>query len=189
MPQFSISIEAKTLESLEGVIEVLAIKYPPSKAFYSKEHRSVTLRIFDRMIGIYESGLVAFCAENLDDAKRVLGEVKKIIEEARKDVLTMGIPSEEVEKWNKLDTLKLYRYLPKTNCGGCGETNCIALAAKVLSGEKKLSECPLLRRKEYSHSIEGFREEYGDRILRTLVSRTSYQLISTLKIIHLFEYF
>ena len=169
IPQFSISIEAKTPESLEGVIEVLAIKYPPSKAIYSKEYRSVTLRIFNRMIGIYESGLIAFCAENLDDAKRVLGEVKKIIEDARRDALTMGVPSEEeVEKWNKLDTLKLYRCLPKTNCGECGEATCIALAAKVLSGERKLSECSLLKRKEYSHLIEGFREEYGDRILRAL---------------------
>jgi len=102
-----------------------------------------------------------------DSLSEVLGEVRRIIEDARRDALTIGVPSEE-EKWNKLDTLKLYRCLPKTNCGECGEATCIALAVKVLSGERRLSECPLLKRKEYSHLIEGFREEYGDRILRTL---------------------
>ncbi|MCD6457278.1 MAG: hypothetical protein J7K82_00380 [Thermoproteales archaeon] len=169
MPQFSITIEAKAPRSLKGIIEVLAIKYPPSKAIYFKEQRSVTLRIFNRMIGIYENGLVTFCAENLDDARKVLKKVKEIIDEARIIASTIGSPSvEEVEKWNKLNTLELYNYLPKINCGECGEATCMALAAKILSGERKLTDCPLLQREEYRKLINKFREKYGDKIFAIL---------------------
>jgi len=169
MPRFSITVEARTPEPLGRVVEVLALKYPPLKATYSREQRSVTLRMLGRLIGIYESGLVAFCAESLEDAEAVLEEIEKILEEARRELSALGPPSlEEIEKWNRLGALELYKYLPKANCGECGELTCMAFAARVLAGERRLRECPLLKRGEYRALVEELRKAYGDRIVRAL---------------------
>jgi hypothetical protein len=40
--------------------------------------------------------------------------------------------------------LEIYRYLAKTNCGRCQLPSCLAFAAAVRAGQKKLSDCPLL---------------------------------------------
>ena len=37
--------------------------------------------------------------------------------------------------------LEIYKYLPKTNCGQCGEATCLAFAAKLSTGEADLSLC------------------------------------------------
>jgi hypothetical protein len=42
--------------------------------------------------------------------------------------------------------LELYKHLPKTNCGDCGISTCLAFAAAVIKEEKCLSDCPHLSR-------------------------------------------
>ncbi|RLE62213.1 MAG: hypothetical protein DRJ38_10050 [Thermoprotei archaeon] len=169
LPRFSITIEALSPEPLGDAVKILAFKFPPSKAIYSQEQRAVTLRIFDRMIGIYENGLITFCAENLEEAKNLLKKIVKIIREAQKEAIVKGVPDiRELEKWSKLNPLELYNYLPKANCGKCGEKTCIAFAAKVLSGEKKLEDCNLLRENKYSNLVKKMIEKYGNRIVEAL---------------------
>lgn len=41
-----------------------------------------------------------------------------------------------------MPVLEIYRTLPKTNCGECGEPACMAFALKVQTGQRKLSDCP-----------------------------------------------
>jgi hypothetical protein len=38
--------------------------------------------------------------------------------------------------------LELYKHLPKTNCGDCGISTCLAFAAAVIKEEKQLAGCP-----------------------------------------------
>jgi hypothetical protein len=40
--------------------------------------------------------------------------------------------------------LEIYKVLPKSNCGSCGISTCLAFAASVVKQEKKLAECPHL---------------------------------------------
>src|SRR5512139_1984263 len=40
--------------------------------------------------------------------------------------------------------LDVYQSLPKTNCGECGVRGCMAFAAAVLGGDKRLRDCPYL---------------------------------------------
>jgi hypothetical protein len=40
--------------------------------------------------------------------------------------------------------LELYKLLPRTNCGECGVSSCMAFAAAVIKQEKNLSDCPHL---------------------------------------------
>ncbi len=46
--------------------------------------------------------------------------------------------------------MEIYKLLPKTNCGRCGEKTCMSFAFKLLSGEKKLKDCELLFDEKYS---------------------------------------
>ncbi len=43
-----------------------------------------------------------------------------------------------------LPPLEIYKVLAKSNCGRCQLPSCLAFAAAVSSGQKKLSDCPLL---------------------------------------------
>jgi len=37
-----------------------------------------------------------------------------------------------------MQVLEIYRKRPKTNCGDCGESACMAFALKVQTGQRKL---------------------------------------------------
>jgi hypothetical protein len=64
--------------------------------------------------------------------------------------------------------LELYKHLPKTNCGDCGISTCLAFGAAVIKREKRLADCPHLDREAAARfgemidqpvSIEGVRED------------------------------
>jgi len=46
--------------------------------------------------------------------------------------------------------LQAYEYLPKTNCGDCGEPTCMAFASHLIDRSMKVGECPPLLAEEYS---------------------------------------
>jgi hypothetical protein len=50
--------------------------------------------------------------------------------------------------------LELYKHLPRTNCGDCGITTCLAFAAAVIKEEKRLADCPHLYR-DAAAKLEG----------------------------------
>lgn len=54
-----------------------------------------------------------------------------------------------------LNHLEIYKLLDKTNCRQCGMPACLAFAAAVLRGDKRLDDCPSLD----SAVIEQFREK------------------------------
>jgi hypothetical protein len=48
---------------------------------------------------------------------------------------------------SKLNTpLEVYKLLPKSNCGQCQDSTCLAFAAAVIKEEKRLADCPHLDR-------------------------------------------
>ena len=42
-----------------------------------------------------------------------------------------------------MKAIEIYKKLPKSNCGKCGEPNCMAFALKVSNSQAKLDGCPL----------------------------------------------
>lgn len=162
-------IEAESEKGFKGLIELITLKFPPMKVRYSKASKSVTLRAFDRIIGISESGKVYFEAESLDEARDILEYLQGMIDDARKD-LERGVKpdSRVLDAWGKLQPLELYKYLPKTNCRECGEETCLAFAARVLTGERRLDECKPLSRPEGIPMISKLIETYGETAVKSL---------------------
>ena len=50
--------------------------------------------------------------------------------------------------------LELYKHLPQTNCGRCLLPSCLAFAAGVVAGSKKLKQCPYISREQQEHLAE-----------------------------------
>jgi hypothetical protein len=64
--------------------------------------------------------------------------------------LMTGMPEqvpgpERAMQMSKLTTpLEVYKLMPKTNCGDCGVSACMAFAAAIIKREKQLADCPYL---------------------------------------------
>jgi len=54
--------------------------------------------------------------------------------------------------------LEVYSLLPKSNCGDCGVSTCMAFAAAVIKQEKRLADCP--------HLDQGIRALYDGQVER-----------------------
>jgi len=57
------------------------------------------------------------------------------------------------------NTMEIFKLLDKSNCMKCNEATCLAFAAAVFKGQKKLDECPILE----SDIIERFEGQTGKR--------------------------
>jgi acetyl-CoA decarbonylase/synthase complex subunit gamma len=53
----------------------------------------------------------------------------------------------------ELSPIEVYKILPGTNCKECGETNCMAFAAKLVNREATLDECPPLLEPKYTEAF------------------------------------
>lgn len=59
----------------------------------------------------------------------------------------------------RLNPLHVYRFLPKTNCGKCGEKSCMAFASKLIEREAALERCtPLHEEKKYASNLKELSE-------------------------------
>ncbi|MBF0459329.1 MAG: DUF3786 domain-containing protein [Nitrospirae bacterium] len=47
-----------------------------------------------------------------------------------------------------MNTIELYKELPKTNCAACGQKTCMAFALAVIKGSAELDTCPHLNKKQ-----------------------------------------
>lgn len=80
----------------------------------------------------------------------------------------------------KLTTpLEVYKLLPKTNCGDCGVSACMAFAAAVIKQEKQLADCPRLDKNTIARyegaierpvNLEGIREEQLQELRKKIAS-------------------
>jgi hypothetical protein len=61
-----------------------------------------------------------------------------------------------------LSPIDIYRdILPQTNCGDCGQSTCLAFAAKVVSEQTPLSECPHLSAETVAEHMEVLQAQYA----------------------------
>jgi len=142
--------------SLERVLPYLYLHFKSSK--YLEPLGVLTFTTTrDEMISMYSSGKVCVVkVESESRAKEILSELLRLISKAHDLASKRGQPNEEELKARReLNIMSVYRLLPKTNCGACGEQNCMAFAAKLLSGEAKLSMCrPLMEQPRFKEARE-----------------------------------
>lgn len=60
--------------------------------------------------------------------------------------------------WKPPTPIDVYQLLPRTNCGKCGEANCMAFAVRLVSLEVKPEDCtPLIEEERFRESYEKLR--------------------------------
>jgi len=87
--------------------------------------------------------------KNEDEAKEELERLKSIINEA----IAKGVAPAPREKI-RVDLKEVYRYLPRTSCGKCGEQGCYSFAIKLIARQVSLDSCTLLKEPEYAGNQE-----------------------------------
>jgi ArsR family metal-binding transcriptional regulator len=54
----------------------------------------------------------------------------------------------------KVEIMDIYKHLPQTNCGKCGEQGCYSFAIRLMAGEVTLERCKLLKEPKYAVYLE-----------------------------------
>lgn len=143
-----IRVSANMTPPLGGVLKLLEPLFPRSN--YSDRKDSLIIQKGEIITTIYGSGKVSIrLVENEEEAKEELERLKSIINEA----IAKGeapVPREKV----KVDLMEIYKYLPQTNCGKCGEQGCYSFAIKLRARQVTLEMCTILKEPEYASKQE-----------------------------------
>ena len=120
-------------------------------ANYNSYAPNVTMFKEFRMITLEPRELILIKALNESDARQVLNWLKDLINDVadRKDEI-----EPLYESGKRPHPLQLYTWLPRTNCGQCGEKSCIAFAALLSVGQQSLERCKLLFSEDYKEQQE-----------------------------------
>ena len=150
---------------ISDVIPIIFLRHLGTSSYIRREN-ILTVKLQGRLITLYPDGTVSINAVwNERAAKKILNEVKQMINDAYKELLREGPPSEEeVLRASRLGWMDVYDVLPKTNCGECGYETCSAFATDVLRGNAKLSWCTKITKE----GSERLRRKFTPRILKAL---------------------
>ena len=107
---------------------------------YSPEVPAVRFKSGGRVYAVH-SRMIITGVDDFDDAQPAFSHIRDVINETwekRSEITPLEQPRV------RASALEVFRSLPRTNCGECGEKTCMAFAVKLASGEVQLVECPSL---------------------------------------------
>lgn len=141
-------VSANMTPPLGGVLKLLEPLFPRSN--YSDRKDSLIIQKGEIITTIYGSGKVSIrMVKNEAEAKEELERLKNIINEA----IAKGEAPALREKV-KVDLMEIYKHLPQTNCGKCGEQGCYSFAIKLMARQTALEMCTPLKEPEYASNQE-----------------------------------
>ena len=136
---------------LGGALKLLEPLFP--RARYSEKIGALIIQKGNVLITIYSTGNVTMTMIKSEaEARETLVGLKDIINEAIVKGVT-PVPREKV----KVDHAEIYQYLPKTNCGVCGEQSCYTFAIRLVGRETTLDKCAPLLDARYATNLEHLR--------------------------------
>jgi ArsR family metal-binding transcriptional regulator len=111
-------------------------------------HGTDQLNYMDRghIIAIRPRQITVTAVKDGEEARQISEYLKDIINEVHRGRDEI---KPTLHKQARLDPLAVYRELPRTNCGECGEATCMAFAARVVSRDLPAISCSPLLLKEY----------------------------------------
>jgi ArsR family metal-binding transcriptional regulator len=86
--------------------------------------------------------------DDFDDAQPAFAHIRDVINDTweRRSEIT---PQEQPRL--RASALEVFKSLPGTNCGDCGETTCMAFAVKLAAGQARLEDCTPLAESAREH--------------------------------------
>jgi len=108
------------------------------QASFTPRSETLTYTEGDRMIALHPRRIAIAKADDIVDAWLTLERIRCTVEEtwARRDRIT---PCYEIRK--RPAALEIFKRLPGTNCGLCGERTCMAFALHLWGGKGSVRQC------------------------------------------------
>ncbi|WP_292378485.1 (Fe-S)-binding protein [Methanosarcina sp. UBA289] len=133
---------------LGGTLKVLEPLF--SRGKYSDKINALIIQKGEIITTIYGTGKVTMTMiKNEGEARESLENLKSTINNA----IAKGVAPAPREKV-RVEPMELYKYLPQTNCGKCGEQSCYTFAIKLMSDEASIDKCTPLKEKQYALNQE-----------------------------------
>lgn len=133
---------------LGGTLKILEPIFPRGR--YSDKISALIMQKGEVITTVYGTGKVTMTMiKNEDEAKKALENLRNTINEA----IAKGVAPAPREKV-RIEPMELYKYLPQTNCGKCGEQSCYTFAIKLMGGEVTLDKCASLKEPSYITNFE-----------------------------------
>lgn len=107
-------------------------------ASYSQQAQTLTYMEQYRMIVLYPRKITVAKADDIVDSWLTLEEIRRRVNRTWAGRSAIQ-PDYETRK--KPPALEIFKRLPQTNCGRCGEMTCMAFALRLWSGEANLQAC------------------------------------------------
>jgi len=144
-------IIANMAPPLGGALKALEPLFPRGR--YSERIGALIIQRGDVLITIYGTGNVTMTMiKDEAEARKTLNDLKEKINEA----IAKGVAPAPREKV-RVEPMEIYKYLPQTNCGECGEQSCYTFAIRLMSGEVSLDLCTPLKDPKYRQNLEHLR--------------------------------
>lgn len=142
-----IRVIAEFSDDVQEALPYLAALLP--QAGYNHAASILSLIHEGRLISLYPRVATVAKAADERDAATTLEWLRELINEAyaRRHELRPCL-----QRRHAPILLDIYRLLPKTNCGLCGEATCMAMAGRFILGNARLSECSLLEAAEFGRN-------------------------------------
>lgn len=138
--------EAQTLHCIARLNENIGKVIPYLNAVlggytYIKEPPSVTFRSQGKLISVHGDHIAINALQDGEEAEKILQWLKREINDAweKRDFIT---PSYEAAQ--RPQPFAILKFLPKTNCGKCGQPTCLVFASLAMDGGKGAEDCPEL---------------------------------------------
>jgi ArsR family metal-binding transcriptional regulator len=139
---------ANMAPSLGGTLKVLEPLF--ARGRYSDKIGALIIQKGEVITTIYGTGKVTLTMiKSESEAKEALENLRSTINEA----IAKGVAPSPREKI-RVEPMEIYKYLPQTNCGKCGEQSCYTFAIKLMSGEVSLDGCTPIKEPEYAINME-----------------------------------
>ena len=105
---------------------------------YDDETKTLTFRREGKGIAVYPRKITVTKLIDRAEAGKVLNEFKDLINQTYENRQNIK-PC--YKKGGELKYLDVFRFLPGTNCGKCGQPTCLAFATKLVLQEASISQC------------------------------------------------
>ena len=116
---------------------------------YDPKNQTLHFKLGGYGVTLYPNKVLIAGLKNKNDAEKVLEELKSIINDTYEKRNKIK-PSYKTR--TKMDVLKIYKLLPRLNCGKCGLPTCMAFSASLISEEISIDRCTPLFTEEYGQT-------------------------------------
>jgi ArsR family metal-binding transcriptional regulator len=101
---------------------------------------------------------------NVPDRDAAIQEIEGVIKLVNRTWERRSEITPSYEERRRSGPMDVYKLLPRTNCKACGEASCFIFASKLVVGQMRLENCPLLNDPQQTEQLAQLEDMLGTEI-------------------------